>query len=57
MVFRYSDQKTWFFNLKYLVFRSKTDFHIEKLGFLIEIPGFPIEDLGFSMEILGFSKR
>ena len=39
-----------FFKLKYLVLRSKSDFHIEKLGFLIEIPG-------FSMEITGFSKR
>ena len=50
LVFRYSDWKTLFFNLKYLVFRSKSGFHIEKLGISIEIPG-------YSTEILDFSKR
>ena len=50
LVFRYSDWKTLFFNLKYLVFRSKPGFHIEKLGISIEIPG-------YSTEILDFSKR
>ena len=43
LVFSYSDQKTWFSKLTYLVFRPKSNFHIKKLD--------------FSMEILGFSKR
>ena len=57
LVFRYGDQKTWFFNLKYLVFRSKSRFHIKKLGFLIKISGFSIKKLSFSIEMLGFSER
>ena len=29
LAFSYSDQKTWFFKLKYLVFRPKSNFHIK----------------------------
>ena len=52
-----------FLNFKYVVFQSKSECHIKKLGFLIEIQrffieilGFSIEKQGFSMEILGFQK-
>ena len=54
--------KTWFFNLKYLVFLSKFEFRIKKkLDFLIKIKDFSIKIPGFlikklwkyySMEIL-----
>ena len=53
LIFRYSNGKSWFFNLKYLVFQSKSDFHIEKLGFFIsiEVPRLSIEKLDLSMKI------
>ena len=60
LIFRYRNGKSWFFNLKYLVFQSKSDFHIEKLGFFYldrSTTSFDRKIRSSYENILGFSER